>query len=285
MPAITIRKMLASDLPAAMEIKTEVGWNQAPEDWECFLELNPRGCFVAVAEDAVIGTATTILYGHTLAWIGMVLVREVFRRQGIATRLMEAALAYLEAQECRSILLDATEAGAAVYQKLGFKQEFPVERWHLVPEDWPVLEEPTQRWSPLAPDSIDSLSKWDALHFGANRLRLLQFYCHPPLIHFCMGDPERPSGYVLSRKGSGAVQVGPLVADSERTARSILSTWLQLHPHQPLIVDIPAIQKGWDQVLASLGFQRTRSLVRMLLGECVANRVSGIYCLAGFEFG
>ena len=58
----------------------------------------------------------------------MVLVDPQHRRRGIATRLMETALAYLD-EKVAVIKLDATAEGNPVYEKFGFKTESLVERW------------------------------------------------------------------------------------------------------------------------------------------------------------
>ncbi len=44
---ICFRRMTESDLAGADELRRIIGWNQTPSDWLRFLELSPRGCFVA----------------------------------------------------------------------------------------------------------------------------------------------------------------------------------------------------------------------------------------------
>ena len=41
---------------------------------------------------------TTIRYGNTVGWIGMVLVHPDFRRLGIGSKLLREAIAYLQAR-------------------------------------------------------------------------------------------------------------------------------------------------------------------------------------------
>src|SRR6476619_1151636 len=117
-----IRLLFESDSPAAMRLKEAAGWNQTEEDWRRLLALEPNGCFAAVKDDRLVGTTTTTTYGNELAWIGMVLVDPHERRQGIATKLMNVAMDYLNGKVA-TVKLDATALGKPVYEKFGFHVE------------------------------------------------------------------------------------------------------------------------------------------------------------------
>ncbi len=62
----------------------------------------------------------------------MVLVDPEYRRRGIATRLLGAAIDYLKNAGVPSIKLDATPAGQPLYEILGFAGEVMIERWQAV---------------------------------------------------------------------------------------------------------------------------------------------------------
>ena len=111
-----------------MRLKEAAGWNQTEADWRRLVKLEPDGCFAAIENDQLVGTTTTTTYEDDLAWIGMVLVDPQHRRRGIATRLIETALAYLDGKVA-VVKLDATAEGEPVYEKFGFKTESLVERW------------------------------------------------------------------------------------------------------------------------------------------------------------
>src|SRR5262249_44841777 len=129
---VEVRMMTQADLAAADELRRLAGWNQKPRDWQRLLTLEPRGCFVALRNGAVVGTVTTTVYGTELAWIGMMLVHPEHRRIGIATQLMNRALEYLKERQMRCVKLDATPAGQPVYEKLGFVSEWRLQRWQRV---------------------------------------------------------------------------------------------------------------------------------------------------------
>src|SRR5689334_23620637 len=95
MQPLEIRLLVESDIPSAMRLKEAAGWNQTEADWRRLLSLQPNGCFGAVKEGRLVGTTTTTIYDE-FAWIGMVLVDPQHRRQGIAAKLMNVALEYLQ---------------------------------------------------------------------------------------------------------------------------------------------------------------------------------------------
>ena len=130
MSATTIsRKLRASDIPAAMQLSAEAGWNQTAQDWRLLIELSPEGC-LGIEVDGDLATTTTLLcYGKQLAWIGMVLTRGAYRGRGFARRLLTDALALADEMSIETMKLDATDQGQPLYEKLGFRCEQPVERW------------------------------------------------------------------------------------------------------------------------------------------------------------
>ncbi|HZN10525.1 MAG TPA: GNAT family N-acetyltransferase, partial [Blastocatellia bacterium] len=105
---IEIRPLAERDIEAAMRLKELAGWNQTEADWRRLLGLAPGGCFAAWADGRLVATTTTTAYGQELAWIGMVLVDPEYRRRGIATALMRAALDHLQGAGVATIKLDAT---------------------------------------------------------------------------------------------------------------------------------------------------------------------------------
>ena len=59
---VLVRVMVEADIPAGMRLKHAAGWSQTYADWQRFLALQPRGCFVAVKGSQVVGTVTTCLF-------------------------------------------------------------------------------------------------------------------------------------------------------------------------------------------------------------------------------
>ena len=89
---------------------------------EKYLRRNPTTCFVAEQGESVVGV---VLAGHDgrRGFIHHMAVAESHRRQGIASNLLEHALAALKAEEINKVALlvfNRNEAGNAFWESLGF---------------------------------------------------------------------------------------------------------------------------------------------------------------------
>jgi GNAT superfamily N-acetyltransferase len=276
-----IRVMTPADIPGAVRLKDIAGWNQTSEDWARFLQSDPEGCLVAECEGRVAGTVTTIIYEGRLAWVGMVLVDPDFRRRGIGTALLDRAVAYLEARRIPCIKLDATPQGEPLYERLGFKVEYGIERCVLRRT---VTNVSSAHWRSEDSSAVLAI---DRDIFGADRSSVLRSIAiaAPELVVLA---PQGGSleGYALGRKGSLADHLGPWIARNARAARELLWNFLERSRRDVILVDV-LTDHPWARILANeKGFDLSRPLTRMYRGE---NRHPGradlVYAILGPEFG
>jgi GNAT superfamily N-acetyltransferase len=128
MPTV-VGTLAPADVPSAMELSKAAKWNQTPDDWLRVLQLAREDFRCVEAAGKIVATASLLPYGTRLAWIGMVLTRPEYRRQGFARELMEDLIARAEGHKIRTLKLDATHEGLPLYESLGFVVEETVERW------------------------------------------------------------------------------------------------------------------------------------------------------------
>jgi GNAT superfamily N-acetyltransferase len=226
----------------------------------------------------------------------MVLVDPEFRRQGVASNLVRQALRYLEDQACSCQKLDATEEGRGLYQRLGFRVEYEVQRWKRFPGQPLVKDLGGNQPVPLEASLPPGLMRLDRRIFGASRRQLLESF----LVNAFPGYQGRDSrsrrgsvpgqnelqGYGFVRPGRKAAQVGPLVALSLPVAEQLMERLLQHFPERETIADVVAGNGKARALLERHDFLPVRHLVRMFRGRNVfAGRPEVVYCLAGFEWG
>ena len=265
-----VRLLRAADIPSAMRLKEAAGWNQTEEDWRRILDLEPEGCFGIEREGRLVATATAICYGCELAWIGMVLTDPAFRGQGLASQLMRRTLEFLDGREVKCVKLDATDMGRGVYQKFGFVDECPAERWVRAPGPMAAVA--------LGWRGFDAAM--DLRSFGADRSRLLAR----------LAGAESASipgaGYAIGRPGSKAAYFGPCVATSVEAAQTWVGWFVGRHAEELVYWDLLPGNPEATLLAERFGFTRVRQLVRMARGEArVALDPQQVYAIAGFEFG
>jgi len=282
MPPWEIRVLFESDIPSAMRLKEAAGWNQTEADWQTLLSLEPEGCFAAISQGRLVGTTTTTTYKSDLAWIGMVLVEPESRRQGIATELMKAALAYLNRKvEC--VKLDATRDGKPVYEKFGFRVESIIERW-----SGPARPK-SRMWMDQQFNGKPNLSLYevDRLAFGADRSalidKLIANALGAPLIN-CSADGS-VSGYALMRRGTNADYVGPVVTADSGQIERLLDQALDRVNGARAIIDWNKQCTVSTSVLSDRGFVKERDLIRMTTGSPNNKTSPLVVAIAGPEIG
>lgn len=260
---IETRCLHASDFAVADKLRAAAGWNQTLADWRRMVVLDPAGCFVALDEGKVVGTATTTSYGLELAWIGMVLVDPARRNRGIGRRLLLHCLEYLRAKGVRCIKLDATPAGQILYEKLGFQVEWPLARWMAAMHaDVSAGSEGVAMAE--APD-VDAIEQLDREAIGVARpelLRALRDDARHTAVHR-RGDEI--DGFGFLRSGINADYIGPIVAQTDSAGRAIVGDLLGA-TQRPVYWDIPDQCAAATAFATELGFAQQRPLLRMFLG-------------------
>lgn len=279
---IEIRLLGESDVTAAQRLRELAHWNQTENDWRRLIRLEPDGCFCATDNGEVVATTTTTTYGRELAWIGMVLVDPEYRRRGLATRLMDVALEYLNRQGSETIKLDATPAGRLVYESLGFREESLVERWEGLSTQY------KNDVSKASNGMRSQLLELDRHEFGADRTTLLDQLIADACLKpgFVTDDDGRLIGYGLARRGTVATYLGPILAERPSAAASLLDDILGQLSDQRIYVDLNTTFGSGRKLLNDRGFAKQRDLIRMSYGkEKQAGSSPAIFAIAGPEVG
>lgn len=280
----TVRTLMPTDISSAMELSVAANWNQTPEDWSRIMQLAPEGCRCIEEDGKIVATATLLPFGTRLAWIGMVLTRPEYRRQGLAKRLLEDVIGIAERRGIQTLKLDATDEGRPLYENLGFVVEKTVERWGR--DKGKLLPAKATDDRGVAPSN--EIFSLDAEAFGASRKRLLE-------VLLGSGNSRVAStGYIISRPGRTARYLGPCVTSSEADARRLIASHLEDSTTTDGEEATASCRWYWDllptnakavRCAESLGFTRRRILWRMRRGQMMENNDAMVYAIAGFELG
>jgi len=269
----TLRLLTENDLPAAMELSTQAGWNQTPEDWRMLMRLDAKGCFGVEVEGRLVATTTLLCYGRLLAWVGMVLTRIEWRGRGFARNLLATALARADQLGIETVKLDATEQGQPVYEKLGFRGEQPVQRW--------FREASSRAAGHTAPEKTLSRAclDLDSEAFGTDRSQLLRELEKRSAISATSG------AYLFSRPGRVSDYIGPCVAKSREAAQTLIESHVGDSPAKSWYWDVISQNRDATSLAQELAFKPQRHLLRMVRGKELSGNDNLIYAIAGFELG
>jgi len=265
--------MTVADIGLGEQLRAAAGWNQTRADWQRFVELEPDGCFVAEWNGQPAGTTVACTFDR-VAWIAMVLVDASLRGQGIGTRLMEYALAWLDRRGVSSVRLDATPWGRPSYGKLGCVDEYELVRMAGV----------GQRGAPLSvlhDTAREALFRLDAQATATPRHRLLEALLRqqPQAVRVTA------DAYLMYRPGSRATQIGPAVALRAEAGLALADWALAQCDGLPVYVDIPTVNGSAMEWAATRGLVDERRLMRMCRGPRVADHPEWIWASSGPEMG
>jgi predicted GNAT family N-acyltransferase len=272
-----LRKLAAPDLPAALELSEQAGWNQTADDWSMLIDLTPEGSLAIEVDGELAATTTLLCYGRRLAWIGMVLTKKSYRGRGFARRLLTQALSLADQSAIETVKLDATDQGQPLYERMGFRSEEAVERWTR-----PGTGDTTVTTDPVGerPSEKENWRLADHRAFGADRSELLERLARrgqPPFVI--------DGSYWLTRPGRHSQYLGPSVCDGPRTARALIERALPTAGHRDCSWDLFPTNAEATEIARDLAFTPTRRLQRMVRGKDLHANNDSIYAIAGFELG
>lgn len=273
-----IDKLQLADVPAAVRLSTQAGWNQVDADWWRVITLWPDSCLAGRVDGQLVATATLVRYGD-VAWIGMVLVDESHRGKGFGGAIFDAATAVADASGVRSIGLDASDLGKPVYAKRGWVDEFAIDRRVMIADDRSPAGSPADR---VYDADWDSLLALDQRSCGWDRSVLLRRLCHEAGAR-C--EVVRQGGEVTAfgfrRRGRMAEHIGPVVGRGEAVKR-VIESLASPSGDTAVLIDTAryGALAGW---LGDIGFDVKRELTRMWRGRPTPTK--DVVAISGFELG
>ena len=261
-------------VPVALALSDGGGCNQPADDWRLFVTQGRVFGLRDGDAGALVATAAALPYEGGIGWVSMVLVNPAWQHRGLATALMARCVAHLRSLGATPVL-DATPAGQQAYLRIGFEDGFALARW----EGTVAATEPR----PAPPADAAVVSALDAQANACGRSFLLADFLQRAGTRVGMSSAR--TGFVIAREGRRATQIGPLVADDESAALSLLQAAVAGLSGR-VFLDVPerwAALRAW---LEQAGFVRQRSFVRMSLGAApIASVNDRLFVLAGPEFG
>src|SRR3954447_2507032 len=221
---IEIHTLTAADLDHADAIQLAAyGGGSRKDRLQLYLSLQPDGWLLATLDGEPAGIAGGTNYG-TVGHIGLVAVDPSKQRRGVALALMEHLLGWFAAQRCLVIQLDASEAGAPLYQRLGFVED--EKTLGFTQDDCALRPAQSERVSQLHAADLPALVAFDAPIFGGERAAVFAAaLAEAPERAFVARDPQgQISGYLFAQQ----LVLGPWAARMPVDAETLLAAALTL---------------------------------------------------------
>ncbi|MEO8721967.1 MAG: GNAT family N-acetyltransferase [Sphingobium sp.] len=268
----------ASHLPQALALSQTLAWPYRAEDWAFALGLG-RG-FAIETDGQLAGTALWWPYGADYASAGMIIVASHAQRQGIGGRLMAALLA--DAAD-RTIILNSTRDGEALYRRLGFTPYGMVHQQQAVLAQAPAADTSVPLRA-ATPDDRTALHALDRAASGMQRTALLNAVC--AIADVMVVEREgQVVGYACVRPWGRGVVIGPVVARDATDAKALIATLAARHVGTFVRIDVTE-RCGLGLWLETIGLPPVDHAVSMVRGKVPEDNPSMVlYALSNQSLG
>lgn len=275
-----IRTMTLDDLETVLGWAREEGWNPGLHDARAFLASDPDGFLIGEIDGNPVAAVSVVQHAPDLGFLGLYLVRDGFRGQGLGFAIWQAGMARLEG---RTVGLDGVVAQQPNYRRSGFALSHRNVRFSGAA---PAPAEPGAELRPLDPALRAAVAPFDAAITGYARPRFLDAWLAPA--------PSREglalvrdgvlTGYGVARGCVEGTKIGPLYAAGEADAETLFRG-LAAGRSGPVILDVPEPNAAAVSLAGRLGLAPVFETARMWRGPAPAERLSAVWGVATFELG
>ncbi|PVD44323.1 N-acetyltransferase [Serratia liquefaciens] len=205
----TLREMGAADVAPAHVLSQKIQWPHRLEDWQQAWSLG--GGVIAEVEGDVVGCALRWLWGDQRATLGLVIVAEQCRGQGIARAMLQQMIAPLPDYQLHLV---ATDHGKPLYQKLGFIDQglLAQHQCREMPAGHTAPLPKGTRLRPALPQDLATLVELDLAASGLSRQPLLAAMLASAEQALVLEQQGIAVGFAFRRRFGHGNMIGPVVA-------------------------------------------------------------------------
>ena len=245
-----------------------------------YLAVQPDGWLAADDQGQLVGVVGAIDYG-AFAYVGLMAVRPDRQGQRLGRKLLDALLGALDQRGTTCTVLDASPAGAPLYERSGFvdsglSHEFQGGETSDV-SGFAGGDGAGLAITVAGAGEVGDVVSLDATFLGAPRERLWHwlFAAHPQRILIARDPSGALTGYLCLQDPL----LGPFGARTAETAGALLREAVRRLGHRNVRMQVPEENVAARALLAQAGFRLTRSLRHMRRGPCVS--LAGWSCIYG----
>lgn len=264
----------AADAPLLLELSESIGWPHEIGDWRTTVAASQVFGHRA-ADGKILSSASIYQFGPDLAALAVVLVREEFRRQGLARAVV---LKCLDQVPGVPQMLVATPYGQPLYESLGFKISEQIVR--LIATEGVSLPV-TGAVNRMTDTDLTRVFELDRAIYRADRSQVLRHRWAQVEGGVMLADG---SGYAWKIPQRGGLVLGPVVATSPQDAVSLVAHLTAGFPGR-IKIEVPDRHAELITMLTGAGFVVDSSRPLMLKNvEICPGRREMLFGLASLGF-
>ncbi len=259
------------------------GWNPGLHDLQIVWDIAPES-FVALRHGSdLVGGGSILNYSGQFGFMGLFIMREDHRSQGLGTTLWhwrrDTLLSRLSPGA--SIAMDGVVDMVPFYQRGGFEPAYQVFRYQGVAKG--VTSQNIER---VQQSDVDDLLLYDQPVSRIPRANFLRrWIAQPGGFAVCHRTDGVFTGYGAARPCDTGFKVGPLFADTPEIARGIAQALMAEFEGQQVQVDVPEPNDAGLELVEAFGFKKVFGCTRLYLGAALPLPLQRIFSVTSLEFG
>ncbi len=254
--------MAPADVEIAAETARRGGWGERGAFF-AFAAGHPEcDAIVATTDGEIVGTGVGTANGAA-GWVGAIFVSPARRGHGLGRALTVELIDRLNARDCRTLILTATELGRPIYERLGF---VPQSRYHILeargrPTDAP----PDSSVRAMTEAHLAEAAALDRRATGEDRAHLLRAFV-PLGGGWVVADPSdsHVRAYLLRAPWGGGATVATDPGDAVRLLDHRRAAG---GPDHPIRAGLLAENAAGLRLLAERGWYEVWNGARMACGD------------------
>jgi GNAT superfamily N-acetyltransferase len=255
--AFEIRDLTSASLSSVLDLARQEKWQHQYRDLKFLLSLS-EGIGVYSGPN-LIGSGFFTPFGPEKAMLNTIIVSRHARGMGIGSTLVNRLLEKAQSRECNLV---ATPSGLSLYKRWGFAELGTV--FHLEGVMKPFTSPQAPEYATLTDHG--RIAKFDRSATFMDRTALLQrFFRDARVVTARQGSDIQ--GYASLREFGDGYIIGPVIAQSDTTAWSLVSDCLCLSVGRRVRVDITTKGTALLPRLVELGFRTLSKGVAMTNAE------------------
>lgn len=267
---LLLRNMTRPELDELVEWAALEGWNPGLYDANAFWATDPEAFIAAELRGELIGGGAITAYGDSFGFMGFFIVRPEHRGRGYGNALWLARRDRLKSRLRPGVTigLDGVFDMEPYYARGGFVRSHRDIRYSGVIKPL-SLQNQTDGIEILPIDRVafDDLQDYDRRCFPAHREKFLREWRMLPA---SMGVAARRDGHLcgfgVTRRCRDGYRIGPLFADDQAIARSLLSELSVFANHELIYLDVPENNPEALSLVQALEMREVFGCARMYLG-------------------
>ena len=220
-------------------------------------------------EDGEIRAIGCVIRHGKTAWLAQIIVEEPYRNRGLGSWLTQSLIDLVE-NEVKSISLVATDLGAPVYAKLGFR---PESQYSFLRRSEPLTSNPEPEVVDYEPAFLGSVLDLDRQASGEDRSLIIQDHLAMAKV---INTKSECCAFYLPTLGEGLI-----ISRDEKAGQELMRLRLSARIRHV----IPEGNTTAKNFLLENGFEPYRKAVRMVLGNPVHFNPEWIYSRIGGNLG